>query len=240
MVTDVAHELRTPLTNIRGYLEALRDGVAQPSPALLGSLHEEALLLNRLIGDLQELALAEAGQLRLDRRPIALTDIVTQAVSALQSAADAKDLCVITVLPDKLPQVEADPERIGQVLRNLLSNALIHTPQGGTISVEAEYIRDWRLEIGEYRNLQSPISNLDPAILVRVRDTGSGIAPEHLPNIFERFYRADRARSRATGGAGLGLAIVKQLVAAHGGQVWAESQPGEGAQFTFTLPIAAG
>jgi two-component system sensor histidine kinase BaeS len=237
MVTDVAHELRTPLTNIRGYLEALRDGIARPSPALLDSLHEEALLLNRLVDDLQDLALAEAGQLRLDRRPIVLADLVNQAVNALQSAADAKGLRITTELPHNLPPVEADPERIGQVLRNLISNALTHTPQGGAISVGAEFIGDRRLEIGDSGTLQSPISNLQPAVLIRVRDSGSGIAPEHLPNIFERFYRADRARSRATGGAGLGLAIVKQLVAAHGGRVWAESELGKGAQFTFTLPV---
>ena len=238
MVTDVAHELRTPLTNIRGYLEALRDGIARPSPALLDSLHEEALLLNRLVDDLQDLALAEAGQLRLDRRPIVLTELVAQAVNALQSAADSKGLHIVAKLPHNLPPVEADPERIGQVLRNLLNNALIHTSHGGTISVEAEYIADCRLQIADCPNPPSTIHNLRSAVLVRVRDTGSGIAPEHLPNIFERFYRADRARSRATGGAGLGLAIVKQLVAAHGGWVWAESQIGEGAQFTFTLPAA--
>ncbi len=230
MVTDVAHELRTPLTNIRGYLEALRDGVAQPSPALLDSLHEEALLLNRLVDDLQDLALAEAGQLRLDLRPIALADLVTQAVNALRSAADAKGLRITTELPHNLPPVEADPERIGQVLRNLISNALIHTPHGGSIRVEAEYIADCP-------TAQLTIDDQQPAIMVCVRDSGSGIAPEHLPNIFERFYRADRARSRATGGAGLGLAIVKQLVAAHGGRVWAQSELGAGAQFTFTLPV---
>jgi len=245
MVTDVAHELRTPLTNIRGYLEALRDGVARPSPALLASLHEEALLLNRLVDDLQDLALAEAGQLRLDRRPIVLTELVTQAVNALQSAADTKGLRISAELPDSLPPVEADPERIGQVLRNLLSNALIHTPRGGSISVAAEYIADCRpvlsavegLQIADCPAPQLTSNQQQSAILVRVRDTGSGIAPEHLPNIFERFYRADRARSRATGGAGLGLAIVKQLVAAHGGRVWADSQVGAGAQFTFTLPV---
>jgi signal transduction histidine kinase len=237
MVTDVAHELRTPLTNIRGYLEALRDGIARPSPALLASLHDEALLLNRLVDDLQDLALAEAGQLRLDRRPIVLTELVAQAVNALQSAADAKGLRITTELAHSLPPVEADPERIGQILRNLLSNALIHTPRGGSITVKAEFIANWRLEIGDSGARQSPTCNLQSAIMVRVRDTGSGIAPEHLANIFERFYRADRARSRATGGAGLGLAIVKQLVAAHGGRVWAESEPGAGAQFTFTLPV---
>jgi signal transduction histidine kinase len=225
MVTDVAHELRTPLTNIRGYLEAMRDGVAKPEPALLSSLHDEALLLNRLIDDLQDLALAEAGQLHLSPRPIALGEIAEQAASALRPALDEKGLTVSIELPADLPEVAADPERIGQVLRNLLNNAIIHTPAGGRIVISAT------------SDGGSPPPD---SIVVTVHDSGAGIAPEHLANIFERFYRADRARARATGGAGLGLAIVKQLVEAHGGRVWAESRPCEGARFSFTLPAACG
>jgi signal transduction histidine kinase len=218
MVTDVAHELRTPLSNIRGYLEALQDGVARPSPALVDSLYEEAMLLNRLVDDLQELALAEAGQLKLVRRPVALAEIVEQVVSLFQSRATAKGLTVRTDLPADLPTVDADPDRVGQILRNLLVNALTYTPPGGEITVLARAV--------------------DSEIEVRVRDTGIGIAPEHLPYIFERFYRADKSRTRTTGGAGLGLAIVKQLVEAHDGRVWVESKPGEGTTFAFTLPAA--
>ncbi|MFL5806185.1 MAG: sensor histidine kinase, partial [Roseiflexaceae bacterium] len=238
MVTDVAHELRTPLTNIRGYLEALRDGVAEPSPELIGSLHEEALLLNRLVDDLQDLALAEAGQLRLARHPTSLGMIVDRAVGALRPALDEKGLAIDVQMPVGLPCVDADPERIGQVLRNLLNNAITHTPPSGCIGVEAEYIADCRLQIADYSAGQSTIYNLQSAILVRVRDTGAGIPPEQLTQIFERFYRADPSRARATGGAGLGLTVVKQLVEAHGGQVWASSAPGQGATFTFTLPVA--
>jgi signal transduction histidine kinase len=232
MVTDIAHELRTPLTNIRGYLEALRDGVVRPTLATLDSLHEEALLLNRLIDDLQELALAEAGQLRLARRPAALAAIVEQAICAVGPAAADKRQRLAAELPPNLPMVEADSERIGQILRNLLNNAITHADAGGTVVVEAHPSVD---AVGP----QPAISDLQPAIVVSVSDNGPGIAPEHLPHVFERFYRADPSRARATGGSGLGLAIVRQLVEAHGGRVWAESRPGAGARFSFTLPVAA-
>lgn len=217
MVTDIAHELRTPLSNLRGYLEAVQDGVAAPTPELIASLHEEALLLSRLVDDLQELSLAEAGQLRLARRPVAVGEIVQKAVYALQPAAADKGVVVACDAPPDLPRTLADPERIGQVLRNLLHNALTHTGPGGQITISAQM--------------------RGKEIAVQVRDTGSGIAPADLPHVFDRFWRADRSRARATGGAGLGLAIVKQLVGLHGGRVWAESTPGAGATFTFTLPI---
>jgi signal transduction histidine kinase len=217
MVSDVAHELRTPLTNIRGYLEAIRDGLARPTPPLIASLHEEAMLLNRLIDDLQELALAEAGQLRLVKERVTLSDVVEKATSAVQLELIDRDLSLNVNLAADLPMIEVDPERIGQVIRNLLSNAMRHTPPGGTISIAAAGAED--------------------ELLVEVRDTGVGIAPEHLPYIFERFFRADHSRARATGGAGLGLSIVKQLVKAHHGRIWAESTLGAGTVFRFTLPL---
>jgi signal transduction histidine kinase len=220
LVTDVAHELRTPLTNIRGYLEALQDGAAQPDRALIDSLHEEAMLLSRLVEDLQELELAEAGQLKLERRPTAIADVITRAITAQQPSAAGKDLTLKAALPSGLPLVDADPDRIGQVLRNLLNNAITHTPPGGEIEVSARSTHD--------------------EIEVRVHDTGEGIAPEHLRNIFERFYRADRSRSRVTGGAGLGLAIVKQVVEMHGGRVWVESAVNKGSTFSFSLPALPG
>jgi signal transduction histidine kinase len=259
MVTDVAHELRTPLTNIRGYLEALRDGVARPDAPLIDSLHEEALLLNRLIDDLQDLALAEAGQLRLARRSIALGPLVEGAVSALRPALAGRGLAITLDLPADLPCADADAARVGQVLRNLLSNAITHTPRGGSITITAT--TDDRPPTAEDRGLKIEDSSVSvdealssilyplssnllsivgrrSSVVIRVHDTGPGIAAEHLPHIFERFYRADRARARTTGGAGLGLTIVKQLVEAHGGCVWAVSAPGRGAMFAFTLPIA--
>ena len=220
MVTDVAHELRTPLSNVRGYLEALRDGVIQPTPETIASLHEEAMLLNRLVDDLQELALVEAGQINLVCQPVQVEEVVERAVQLLEPKAREKGLAVEVCLAEDLPPVEADAERMGQVIRNLLDNALTNTPAGGEIRVSAR--------------------TSDGQVEVSVQDTGKGIAPEHLPYVFERFYRADQSRTRSTGGAGLGLAIVKRLVEAHGGQVWIDSQVGKGTTVTFTSPVSAG
>jgi len=176
------------------------------------------MLLSRLVADLQELAQAEAGQLTLLRQPASLAGIVEQAVTILRPQANAKGLALTVDLPPDLPPVDVDPERVGQVLRNLLNNAVAHTPQGGEITVAAQ-------------------AN-GAEVSVSVHDTGMGIAPEHLPYVFDRFYRGDKSRARQTGGAGLGLAIVKQLVVAHGGAITATSAPGQGSTFTFTLPIA--
>jgi signal transduction histidine kinase len=218
MVSDVAHELRTPLSNIRGYLEAVQDGIVEPKPEVIGSLHEEAMLLNRLVDDLQELSLAEAGQLRLERQPVAPADLVNKATDAARAQAAAKGIALQVDLPEDLSLVDVDPQRIGQVLGNLLRNALTHTPPGGEVIITA-------------RSGESEVE-------VSVSDTGEGIPFEHLPYIFERFYRADKSRSRATGGTGLGLAIARQLVEAHGGTIGVESTPGEGAVFWFTLPMS--
>lgn len=219
MVTDVAHELRTPLSNIRGYLEALRDGVVEPTPEAIASIHEEAMLLNRLVDDLQELALAEAGQLDLVRQPVDLREVVQKAVQSLNNQTSEKNVSIEVLLPDDLPLVEADAERMGQVLRNLINNAVINTPTGGEICIEARAC--------------------DSQVAVSIKDNGVGISKEHLPFVFERFYRADRSRARLTGGAGLGLAIVKQLVEAQGGQVEINSQIDVGTTVTFTSPIAS-
>jgi signal transduction histidine kinase len=218
MVTDVAHELRTPLTNLRGYLEAARDDLVPADAALVDNLYEETMLLSRLVADLQELAQAEAGQLALLRQPAHLAGIVEQAVAILRPQANAKGLTLTVDLPDDLPPIDVDPERVGQVLRNLLNNAVAHTPEAGEITVT-----------GRAASVE---------VAVSVRDTGMGIPSEHLPYIFDRFYRADKSRARQTGGAGLGLAIAKQLVIAHGGSISAENTPGQGTTFTFTLPVA--
>ena len=218
LVSDVAHELRTPLTNIQGYLEALQDGVVEPTPGMINSLYEESLLLNRLVADLQESSLVEAGQLFLVCRPVALGEIIAKAIYALQLQAMSKELSVQMDISAGLPLIEADPERLGQILRNLLSNAIMHTPRGGEINVRA------------YAT--------DNEVRVSVHDNGEGIPAEHLPYLFERFYRVDPSRARATGGTGLGLAIVKQMVQAHGGRIEVESYPGRGTCFTFTLPMA--
>jgi signal transduction histidine kinase len=218
MVTDVAHELRTPLSNVRGYLEALRDGVMEPTTETIASVYEEAMLLNRLVDDLQELAMAEAGQLKLVCQPVDIREVIDKAVQSLKSRAIEKEVSLERDLPDDLPLVEADAERLGQVLRNLMKNAIVNTPSGGKITIQA-------------RTVESQVE-------VSVQDNGTGISAEHLPYVFERFYRADQSRARSTGGAGLGLAIVKQLVEAQGGQVAIDSQVDAGTRVSFTSPIA--
>jgi signal transduction histidine kinase len=217
MVADVAHELRTPLTNLSGYLEAIRDGVVKPDAATIGSLNEEASSLSRLIDELQELSLAEAGELKLDRQTDDISRLIEQAVAVLQPTATAKGLTLAINLPEKLPPVSMDSHRIKQVLNNLLKNAATHTSQGGSITVTAR--------------------QQDNQIKVSVVDTGEGIPAEDLPNIFERFYRVDKSRARTTGGSGLGLTIAKRLVEAHGGRIEVESELGKGSSFTFTLPL---
>ncbi len=216
MVSDIAHELRTPLTNIRCLLEAIQDGLADPSPETIDSIHEETMLLGRLVHDLQELALAEAGQLPLEPAVVDVGVEIGAAVKLLAADRGADAPRVELDLPD-LPRGWFDPARLRQVVRNLAENALNHTPAGGTVRVSAE-------GAGE-------------AIRVSVADTGPGISAGDLPHIFERFYRVDRSRSRDSGGTGLGLTIVKQLVQAHGGRVWAESEPGRGSVFSFTIPL---
>jgi len=217
MVADTAHELRTPLSNIRGYIEAIRDGVKKPDKDTIISLDEEATLLSRLINDLQELSLAEANELKLDCRMENIDKLIKETVAAKQIQAEAKGVSVSTDLPGELPQVNIDSQRIGQVLLNLLDNAIAHTGKGGNIEVTAEKQDDW--------------------IRVSVNDTGEGIPAEDLLNVFERFYRVDKSRTRATGGSGLGLTIAKRLIEAHGGKIEAESELGKGSRFSFTIPV---
>ncbi len=216
MVSDIAHELRTPVTNIRGYLEAVQDGMLEADASTIDSLHEEAMLLNSLIQDLQELALAEAGQLRLDVQPVSLDLVVEQTVSLMKPVARQKSVQIIPHIEGEFAPVRADQRRVAQVMRNLLNNAITHTPPGGEIHIHAETTAQ--------------------AITLHVADTGEGIDEVHLPYVFERFYRADPSRSRSTGGAGLGLAIVKQLIERQGGRIWVESKRGQGTTFSFTLP----
>ena len=219
LVADVAHELRTPLSNIRGYLEGIKDRLISPDTPTVDSMHEEVLILTRLIEDLQDLALAESGQLALHLQECDLDDLVRKAVSGIQPQADAKGIGIeVDVLANAA--VQADPERIGQVLRNLLANAANYTPSGGEIRVTVAREAD--------------------DLEVRVADTGAGIPDEELPYVFERFYRVDKSRSRATGGVGLGLTIARRLVEAHGGRISVQSLEGQGTTFTFMLPAAAG
>jgi signal transduction histidine kinase/arylsulfatase A-like enzyme len=218
MVADIAHELRTPLTNIRGYLEGIQDGVVQPNAETLSILEHELAQLTRLVDDLQDLALVESGQLTLTRRATDLRDLVGRELRILRPQAEAHGVRLVEELPAGLPLISADAGRLGQAIRNVLRNALLHTSQAGSITASA--------------------TKEDGSVLVRIRDTGCGIAPEHLPHIFERFYRGDSARPRhGQGGHGLGLTICRELVQAHGGQVSAESTLGHGSLFTIRLPL---
>ncbi|MEY9855595.1 two-component system sensor histidine kinase BaeS [Catenulispora sp. GAS73] len=217
MVADIAHELRSPLTNIRGWLEVARDGVVEATPELITSLHDEAVLLQRIIDDLQDLASADAGTLRVRPQPIPAVELLQQI--AVAHRAQAADLG-ITVTVDAAPGLEvyADPERIRQVLGNLVSNAVRHTSRDGRITLTA-------------------IAAGDDAVELRVQDTGTGIAEAELPYIFDRFWRSEKSRNRSTGGSGLGLAIARHLVQAHGGSVRADSTVGVGTTMTVRLPV---
>ncbi|MFE1800443.1 sensor histidine kinase [Streptomyces sp. NPDC059517] len=217
MVADIAHELRTPLTNIRGWLEVARDGIVDPDPELLASLHEEALVLQRVIDDLQDLAAAEAGTLALHREPVRADELLEQVVAAHRVAAEAAGIGLCTAV-DGTPWLDADPLRMRQALGNLVSNAIRHTPADGTITLSAGRHGD--------------------ELHFQVADTGGGIASEDLTSVFERFWRAEKSRSRRTGGSGLGLPIVRQLVTAHGGTVTVTSEVGKGSVFTLRLPGA--
>jgi signal transduction histidine kinase len=218
LMADVAHELRTPLSNIQGYVEALRDGLVSPEAETIETLHHQVLHLTHLVEDLRLLALAEAGSLRLYRTPDQLGAVVRAAETAFRPRAEAKGVTISIDAPDDLPLVSIDRSRVQQVVQNLVENAIFHTLKGGAISIVATVAAD--------------------TLRVTVADSGDGIAAADLEHIFDRFYRVDPSRTRATGGAGLGLTIAKQLIEAHDGRLWAESTPGEGSRFIFELPVA--
>jgi two-component system sensor histidine kinase BaeS len=221
VIYDLSHELRTPLSTLRGYTEGLAEGVIQPSGEIWALLQTETDRMGRLVDDLRRLSQAEAGQLELDLAPILPAEVVLRAAEQMRPPFEHQGVDLEISVYDKLPPVLADADRVVQVLINLMSNALRHTPRAGRVTVGAG------IAGGE--------------VVFEVADTGEGLAPEHLPHVFERFYRADKSRSRdaAGGGSGVGLAISKALVEAMEGRIWAESlEVGEGATFRFTLPLA--
>ena len=219
LMADVAHELRTPLSVLQGNLRAILDDVYPLEKAEIARLYDETRLLSRLVNDLRELAQAEAGQLSFNLQATDIAGVLRATVINFEPAAESKGIHLSAKVAGDLPPVLADPDRLAQVLRNLLTNALRHTPEGRQVTVSAATAGD--------------------AVEIAVTDSGEGIAPEDLPRVFDRFWRADRSRSRAEGGAGLGLVIVRAIVEAHGGQVSAASDgPGQGSTFRFTLPIA--
>jgi len=219
LMADIAHELRTPLAGIQGTVEALQDGIFLPTAENLEIIHEEIMLINRLVEDLRTLANAEAGNLFLDCTDLDLRELTQRQVATFQYRALTQDTDLTLVAGEALPLVQGDEQRLGQVLANLLDNALRHTPAGGSVRVH--------------------ISKVNAGVQLAVTDNGEGIAAADLPYVFERFYRADRSRSRETGGSGLGLAIARQLVEAHGGRIWANSPSTDqthGTAFHLFLP----
>ncbi len=217
MVADVAHELRTPLTVMRGYLEALKDGVTEPDTDTVEIIHTEALQLQRLVDDLQDLAQADAAQLTMHPETLDVRDLLETTAAGFALEAANKGVRLDVHAEPGLPSVQADPRRIGQVVHNFVANALRHTPAEGCIRLSA--------------------SGVQGAVRVEVADTGTGIPADHLPHLFERFYRVDPSRARETGGSGLGLTIAKRLIEAHGGTIGVTSTLGEGSRFWFTLPV---
>lgn len=233
LMADVAHELRTPLTAIQGTVEALQDGIFPLTAEGLDPIHEETLLLGRLVEDLRTLAQAEAGHLSLNLADVDVGELTERIVVGQLSVAQQAGVALSWRVETGLPTLLGDNQRIAQVLSNLLSNALRHTPAGGTIEVTVSSTQD-------LSGFPKPgRSDSSPGLLLSVQDSGPGIEPADLPHIFDRFYRGDPSRSRGTGGSGLGLTIARQLVEAHDGRIWAESPPrGEvkGSIFCVWLP----
>lgn len=215
MVANVAHELRAPLTNMRGYLEALSQGVLPPSQKTLEMLHEETLRLSGLTDDLLLLSKADIARTTLRPTKFDLQGCVTQALDFFRAQFETREITVETEFPEGADEVTADHDKIGQVVRNLLQNTLQYTPRGGCVRILLERRPGW--------------------VRATFANSGDGISENDLPYIFERFYRAEKSRSREYGGAGIGLAIVKELVEAHGGQVGAESSASE-TRVWFELP----
>jgi signal transduction histidine kinase len=218
LVANVSHELKTPITAIRAHLENLLDGVERPDPETLQVMLTQSERLGRLVDQLLDLSRLESGDVPLDRAPVELAPLVSQVLSEIEVARSDRGVVVEADVPKDLPAAMADRERIHQVLFNLVDNAVRFTPAGGGVTVSA--------------------SRHNGSVELRVADTGVGIPPEHLPRLFERFYRVDPARSREDGGTGIGLAIARSVVEAHGGTITAESQIGRGSVFTFDLPVA--
>jgi len=226
LLADIVHEIKTPLTVLRGNLEAMLDGVVEPNPKKIAAIHTETLLLSRLLDDLRDLSLAEEKQLKLETQKANAGYIIRQVVEMFRPRAGEESKHLDIELAEELPLVLVDSDRISQVLYNLIANAFQYTAEGDSIKVSA------RID----RSIAGGADN--PVVLVSVEDTGEGISGDDLPYVFDHLYRVDKSRARSSGGSGIGLAIVKHLIEAHGGRVWAKSEPGVGSTFFFTLPPA--
>ena len=216
MTADIAHDLRTPLTVLSGYLESMQDGVLAATPKRLALLNNEVQHLNRLVDDLRTLSLADAGELPLHRQLVSAASLLARVASSFEHPAAQKGIELRTEMAPNLPEINVDTERMVQVLSNLVGNALKHTPAGGEIRL---------------------LASAEPyAVIIQVKDTGSGISPDALPYVFKRFYRGDSSRQREDGDSGLGLAIARSIVQAHGGTIVVESEVGVGTEFRIMLP----
>jgi histidine kinase len=219
LIGDIAHELRTPLATIKGSMEGLMDGVLPAREDTYHQVYQETERLQRLVDDLQELNRVESGAIQLNLEKYHVKELVEITQRRLLRQFADKGVNLVLDIPDDLPEVSVDPDRIGQVLINLIGNSLQYTPSGGIVTVAAAGKKD--------------------QILVAISDTGIGISPQDLSNIFTRFYRVDKSRSRAGGGSGIGLTIAKHLVESHGGEIWAESPGlGKGSTIKVLLPVS--
>jgi signal transduction histidine kinase len=229
LVSDVSHELRTPLTIIEGTVDGIIDGVFPPDREHLNSIKEQTNLLTHIVSDLRDLSLAESGQLKLEKQLVDLGELLNRKYSQFSVSAKAKNIRFTIDIESSLPDISIDPRRIEQVIGNLLANAIRHTPVEGTVTIQ-------------YKHNDSVFQLANSSVIITVKDSGEGIPAEHLPHIFERFYRVETSRAKIEGesGVGLGLAIVKYMVEAHGGQVKVESKPGKGSTFSVVLPLTYG
>jgi two-component system sensor histidine kinase BaeS len=222
LLADIAHELRTPLAVIQGHLEGMLEGVVELDKEQISSLYDETTQLNRLITELRDLSLAEAGQLTLDKKPTDVNQLVVRVLQMLKPLADEKNITLQSAL-EPLPDMMVDAGRINQILYNLLTNAIRYTPEKGFIRILTGVIK----------------SKEQKLVKIEISDSGAGIPAHDLPHVFNHFYRADQSRNRKSGGSGIGLAIVKQLVEIHGGYVDVESIPNAGSKFKVYLPVTA-
>jgi signal transduction histidine kinase len=221
MTADIAHDLRTPLSVILGHAEALNDGVLPPTQQTFSVIHDESLRLSRLVDDLRILSLGEAGELPLTLRFESPVTILERASRAYAPQVQQRKIALSIQGTEDLPDVFVDPDRIAQVMDNLFENAIHYTPEYGQITLKA------MIQSDSYPHM----------VLIEVHNSGLGIGADELSLIFNRFYRGDKSRLRQhKGGSGLGLAIAKTIVQAHGGRIWAESEPGRGTRFIFSLP----
>jgi two-component system sensor histidine kinase BaeS len=224
LMGDLAHEMATPLSVIQSNLEGMLDGVVKASPEAISSLHHESLVLSRLVKDLRTLSQVEAGKLNLVPVSGNLAELVSSIVTATEPEAARKHISLTLEIQPNLSRALMDPDRISQVLTNLLANALQYSSDGDSIKVKLT---------------ESRAGSDGRSLLISVADSGQGISPEDLPHIFDRYYRGAQSKEKRAGWSGIGLTVVKDLVEAHHGKVWVESLPGQGSTFFFTLPSAS-